>query len=321
MGKVLAVCTSPGKGTPKVNINRAEFVAGHGIAGDAHAGNWHRQVSLISHQKIEEFRARGAKVEDGAFGENLIVDGIDFRNLPVGAVLECADVVLEITQIGKECHSHCAIYKTMGDCIMPREGVFAKVIRGGFIGAGDEMKVCRSDQSAAAYEGSDKQAAKHRVWIVVASDKGSAGEREDKSGPAIREIILASGYAAAGYTLLPDDQTQLENELKRVCDQNLAELILTSGGTGFSPRDCMPEATAAAAERLVPGIAEAMRSASMAVTKRAMLSRAIAAIRGKTLIINLPGSPRAAKENLSFIIGELGHGLDILTGRDSECAR
>jgi TatD DNase family protein len=141
MGKIIAVCTSPEKGTPKHNVGRAEFVAGHGLQDDAHAGAWHRQVSLLSANKIAEFRARGAEVQDGAFGENLIVEDIDFRSLPVGTVLECGDVILEMTQIGKECHSHCAIFKVMGDCIMPREGGFARVLRGGFIGVGDEMEV------------------------------------------------------------------------------------------------------------------------------------------------------------------------------------
>jgi molybdenum cofactor synthesis domain-containing protein len=305
MGKVLAVCASSKKGTAKRNIGRAEFIAGHGIAGDAHAGPWHRQVSLLSYNKIEEFRAKGAEVEDGAFGENLVVEGIDFRNLPVGTVLECAVALLEMTQIGKECHSHCAIYKAMGDCIMPREGVFAKVLRGGFISAGDEMKIVEK--------------APYKVWVITASDKGSKGEREDLSGPVIRDIAVGMGYAAAGYTLLPDDQPTLERELKRICDEGLAELILTTGGTGFSLRDCMPEATAAIAERLAPGIAEAMRAGSMAITKRAMLSRAIAAIRKSTLIINLPGSPKAAKENLEIILPELRHGLDILTCREGEC--
>jgi TatD DNase family protein len=139
MAKILAVCTSPEKGTAKRNVGRAEFVADHGLKGDAHAGSWHRQVSLLSHQKIEEFRARGAMVEDGAFGENLVVDGIDLSKLPVGTILNCGEVVMELTQIGKECHQHCAIFQTMGDCIMPREGVFAKVLRGGVIGAGDEI--------------------------------------------------------------------------------------------------------------------------------------------------------------------------------------
>jgi len=305
MGKILAICVSEKKGTAKHRMEKAELIANHGIAGDAHAGDWHRQISLLSHQKIQAFREKGASVNDGDFGENLVIDGIDLRSLPVGAILKCGGVILEITQIGKECHSHCAIYNSMGDCIMPREGVFAKVIQGGFIAVGNEINI-RVTQN-------------YRVWIITASDKGSKGEREDISGNVTREIAEAAGFSCAGYTLLADEQAEIENELKRICDNNLADLILTTGGTGFSPRDCMPEATTAVADRLVPGIAEAMRAAGMAITKRAMLSRATAAIRNKSLIVNLPGSPKAVRENLGVIIDELWHGLDVLTGRNTEC--
>lgn len=141
MGKVMAVCVSPEKGTQKTDVGEAEFVEDFGIKGDAHAGKWHRQVSLLSYDKIEDFRTRGANVENGAFGENLVVAGIDFRTLPVGTRLCCNDVILEITQIGKECHKGCRIFQEMGECIMPKEGVFSKVIRGGKISAGDEMRV------------------------------------------------------------------------------------------------------------------------------------------------------------------------------------
>ena len=141
MGKVIAVCTSPAKGTQKTNVGTANFIADWGIENDAHAGHWHRQVSLLSYDKIEAFRARGAQVADGAFGENLVVAGIDFRALPLGARFGCNDVVLELTQIGKECHSGCAIYKAMGECIMPKEGVFTKVLHGGTISVGDELRV------------------------------------------------------------------------------------------------------------------------------------------------------------------------------------
>lgn len=141
MGKVMAVCVSPQKGTQKTDVQEAEFIEEFGIKGDAHAGKWHRQVSLLSYDKIEDFRARGANVENGAFGENLVVEGIDFRNLPVGTRLHCNDVILEITQIGKECHSGCRIFQEMGECIMPKEGVFSRVIHGGVISTGDEMRV------------------------------------------------------------------------------------------------------------------------------------------------------------------------------------
>lgn len=139
MGHIRGICISEKKGTQKHEVPEAVLVEDWGIEGDAHAGNWHRQVSLLGLEQIENFRAAGAEVDFGAFGENLIVDDFHFRELPVGTRLEIGDVILEMTQIGKECHSHCQIYKKMGDCIMPREGVFAKVIRGGKIRLGDEV--------------------------------------------------------------------------------------------------------------------------------------------------------------------------------------
>ena len=141
MGKVMAVCISEKKGTQKKNVHEALFIEDFGLENDAHAGKWHRQVSLLSYEKIQDFKKKGAPVEDGAFGENLIVSGIDFKKLPVGTRFQSWDVVLEMTQIGKECHSGCEIYKIMGDCIMPREGVFAKVLHGGKIREGDELTV------------------------------------------------------------------------------------------------------------------------------------------------------------------------------------
>lgn len=140
-GKIVAVCTSDVKGIAKQDVGDALLIVEHGIENDAHAGNWHRQVSLLSYEKVEEFRSRGGQVQDGAFGENLLVSGIDFARLPIGTRLSCGDVLLEVTQIGKECHAHCAIYHQVGDCIMPREGIFAKVLRGGKIAKGDVLHV------------------------------------------------------------------------------------------------------------------------------------------------------------------------------------
>ena len=141
MGKVIAICTSPAKGTQKTRIEEGTFIEDFGLEGDAHAGKWHRHVSLLSFDKIEDFRARGAEVEDGAFGENLVVQGIDFATLPIGTKFGCNDVVLELTQIGKECHSGCAIFKKMGECIMPKQGVFTRVLHGGVIHPGDELTI------------------------------------------------------------------------------------------------------------------------------------------------------------------------------------
>jgi MOSC domain-containing protein YiiM len=143
-GIIKAVCISTSKGTVKRNIGTCELIENHGLKEDAHAGNWHRQVSLLSYEKIEEFKKRGAVVEDGSFGENLIVQGIDLKELPIGTIFKCKDVILELTQIGKECHSGCDIYKKMGECIMPREGIFAKVIASGVISVGDIITVTES---------------------------------------------------------------------------------------------------------------------------------------------------------------------------------
>lgn len=140
MGVIKGICISENRGTAKHEIEEAILVKDWGIQGDAHAGHWHRQVSLLSYEKIEEFRKKGADIEPGAFGENLIVSGYDFRNLAVGTRFQCGEAVLEMTQIGKECHSHCEIYKRMGECIMPREGVFAIVLHGGTIRKGDLLE-------------------------------------------------------------------------------------------------------------------------------------------------------------------------------------
>ena len=157
--------------------------------------------------------------------------------------------------------------------------------------------------------------------VVTLSDKGYAGEREDKSGPLVCEMITEAGYDVKKTILLPDEKEEIRRCLCSLCDQDKLDVIFTTGGTGFAPRDCTPEATLEAADRNAPGIAEAMRLASLKVTPRAMLSRGVSVIRGQTLIINLPGSPTAVRENLEAVLPTLDHGLAILTGRAGECAR
>lgn len=141
IGEIKGICISEKRGTQKHEVESVRILKDWGIENDAHAGHWHRQISLLSYDRIEEFRKRGADVAPGAFGENLIVEGYDFRNLPVGTRFQCGDVLMEMTQIGKECHSHCEIFKKVGDCIMPREGVFAQVLQGGNIRKGDVLKI------------------------------------------------------------------------------------------------------------------------------------------------------------------------------------
>lgn len=302
MGKVRAVCISEKRGTQKKNIESAVFVEDWGIQGDAHAGKWHRQVSLLSQETIEAFKARGAQITDGAFGENLVVSGYDFTKFPVGTRFACKDVVLELTQIGKECHHGCEIFQKMGECIMPTNGVFARVLHGGTIQTGDEFHV------------------QYRVAVITLSDTASKGEREDVSGQTIADIVTKVGYEVVFRKIIPDDGEELTKLLCELADTDKADLILTTGGTGFSQRDNTPEATMQAIERETPGISEAMRYYSLQITPRAMLSRGVSGIRKEALIVNLPGSPKAVRECLEYVIGALTHGLDILKGNTGNCA-
>ncbi|HHT64105.1 MAG: molybdopterin adenylyltransferase [Bacillota bacterium] len=160
-----------------------------------------------------------------------------------------------------------------------------------------------------------------KVGIITASDKGSQGDRKDLSAPVIEELVKSIGGEVAAYAVVPDEQALLEEKLKEYADEKSLDLVFTTGGTGFSPRDVTPEATLAVVDRLAPGIAEAMRWNSLKITPKAMLSRAVAGIRGATLIINLPGSPKAVRECLEMIIPALPHGIEILKGEAGECGR
>lgn len=309
-GVVKAICISDIRGVEKRAIEEGHFLLDFGIEGDAHGGKWHRQVSLLSYDKVKAFNERGAQVGDGAFGENLVVEGIDFRSLPVGTKLYAGSAAFVMTQIGKECHSHCAIYHRVGECIMPKEGVFAEVTKEGVIRPGDVMYMELPDRDRP-----------FTAAVITLSDKGARGERRDESGPAAREILEQAGYKVVEMLLIPDEPQLLKTQLIRLADGRQVDLVLTSGGTGFSMRDQTPEATLAVAHRNAPGIAEAIRFRSLQVTDRAMLSRGASVIRGGTLIVNLPGSPRAVKESLGFIMDALEHGLKTLRGSASECAR
>ena len=138
MGKILAICISEKKGTLKNQIEEAKFIEDFGIENSAHAGKWHRQVSLLEFNKIDEFRKKGAQVDFGAFGENLVVEGIELNKLLIGQKIKIGDVLLEVTQIGKKCHDKCHIYYQVGECIMPKNGIFTKVLKGGNVKIGDK---------------------------------------------------------------------------------------------------------------------------------------------------------------------------------------
>lgn len=298
-GKIRAVCISEKKGTPKQDVKSANIIENFGLENDAHAGSI-REVSLLSWEKVEEFKKTGADLKAGDFGENLLVEGFDFKTFPVGTKFKCNDLILEIIQIGKKCHSACTVTRRTGKCIMPSEGVFAHVVHGGKVSTGDEIELIEGRRFSAS--------------VLVASDRSSKGEREDKSGPLIKELLEKAGYLVTGITLLPDDEEGLYKALCQLADIQKPDVIFTSGGTGFSPRDNMPEVTKRAATKDAPGIAEALRAYSLTLTPRAMLSRAASVIRNKTLIINLPGSPKAGKECIEYLLPVLEHGIPILRG-------
>lgn len=301
MGKVIAVCISEKKGTVKTDVGSCRIIQDYGLENDAHAGSG-RQVSLLSYEKFSEFKETNAgrvEIVPGVFGENLLVEGFDFKTLPIGTRFKCGDCILELMQIGKRCHTGCEISKIAGKCIMPVEGVFARVIEGGVVSNGDEFTMISRP---------------YRACILTASDRSYNGEREDLSGPCIAKIIAEAGYEVISTSLCPDDEDVLADTLIKMCDELKPDVIFTTGGTGLSPRDHMPEATKKVAHRDVPGIAEYMRLKSMEITPNAMLSRGVSVIRDNTLIVNLPGSPKAVGECLSFILPSLQHGLGLLRG-------
>ena len=308
-GKVTAVCISKKKGVCKECVAEGKLIAGWGMEGDAHAGKWHRQLSLLGVSSIEKMRAvckkKSIDLGPGDFAENLTIEGLELYTLPVGTYLTIGEALVEVTQIGKECHQGCEIFKQVGRCVMPKEGIFARVLVGGNVRTGDSVDFWTGIP----------------VGIITASDKGSKGEREDKSAREIETLSKDIQGKVIDYRILPDDQKTLAQAMIEMIDELGVALLLTTGGTGFSKRDVTPEATLSVIERSVPGLPEAMRRESFTVSPRAMLSRAMAGIRGKCLIVNLPGSPKAVRECLQIILPVLPHAIDILRGAGGECGQ
>jgi molybdopterin adenylyltransferase len=302
-GSVVHVCVSAVKGSTKQPTSNVRMVADHGIEGDAHAGTGHRQISLLDIAEIDAFRQPDVTLAAGAFGENIATKDIDLSRLGIGARLRLGEAELEITQVGKVCHDRCAIYERMGDCIMPRAGVFARALRGGHVAVGSPVVVTQEVPRTTI------QAA-----VLTVSDRCAASETEDVTGPRISvEVREQLGAHVAWTGIVPDEADRIVESLRAMCERGL-DLVLTCGGTGFGPRDVTPEATATVIERDAPGLAEAMRSASMRITPHAMLQRGRCGICGNTLILNLPGSPKGASENLMAVVAALPHAVQLLRG-------
>lgn len=311
MGTIVAACLSERKGTAKHAVPGVTLRAGHGVEGDAHAGPWHRQVSMLDLAAIEGMRAAGLDLAFGAFGENLVVAGLDVTALGLGSEVQIGDAQLVVTQIGKTCHQPCAIFHTVGRCIMPEQGVFMEVLCGGSVAPETPVVVTRLVPRATL-----------QVALVTVSDRSARGEREDASGPALRDFVERELQAhVAVQTVVPDEFDEIKATLQGLTERNGIDLVLTAGGTGCAPRDVTPEATRVVIQREVPGLAEQMRAQSLRITPRAMLSRGVAGLARRCLIVNLPGSPKGAVENLQAIAVALPHAVELLRGGTHDCAR
>ncbi len=313
IGQIDAICLSAKKGERKVPVEQARLIEQQGFEGDAHAGDWHRQVSLLAANDIADMRAKGLPdLKAGDFAENLILSGLDLSPLGLGSQIRIGkDVVLSVSQLGKTCHAHCAIYHQTGDCIMPRLGIFARVLSGGEIKPGDPVEVieCVSRDTM-------------QVVVLTISDRCSRGEAEDTAGPGVANLICSTlGAHLYHLEVIPDEQQQIAERMKHYADGHTIDLVVAVGGTGFSPRDVTPEAVISVVDRATPGFDEAMRAASMKKTPNAMLSRSASGIRKQTLILSTPGSERASYECIEAILPALNHGLKKLKGDPTDCGR
>jgi molybdopterin adenylyltransferase len=309
--EVVSVNVSEKKGTPKKPV--VEILLNDlGVEGDAHAGPWHRQVSLLSHESIERFAAHaGRSFSPGDFAENVTVHGIDLAHVALLDLFRIGDSAeLEVTQIGKECHGDgCAIFQEVGRCAMPKEGVFCRVLRGGSVRPGDPVEFLPKTL---------------RIHIVTLSDRAFRGEYEDNSGPRAKELLEAFFSAdrrdarppQITAAILPDDADLLRENLRSAC-QSGVDVIITTGGTGVGPRDCAPETVASLCDKIIPGIMDHIRLKFGAHNPNALLSRSIAGVAGETLIYALPGSPRAVEEYLGEILQTLEHLIYMVHGLDA----
>jgi molybdopterin adenylyltransferase len=301
-GSIVSVNSATNKGEAKSPVAKGVLRSGYGLESDAHAGGA-RQVSLLAQEAVDSCAA-DLELKPGDFGENITTSGIDLASLSVGERLAVgSEAILQISEIGKTCTSPCSIGQRLGECIMPKQGLFAKVVRSGRIAPGDSV---------------ERRAVKVGA-VLTASDRCARGERQDESGPLLVELLREIGVALADYSVLADDEGPLTEKLKFLADRCAVDVVLTTGGTGFGLRDRMPEATLAAIESPAAGIAEAIRQQGMRHTPMACLSRGVSGLRGRTLLVNLPGSARAVAESIDLLRTVLPHALEVLRSEVTDC--
>ncbi|MEI6062091.1 MAG: molybdenum cofactor synthesis domain-containing protein [Bacteroidota bacterium] len=304
---VVSVNISEKKGTIKVPVSEIELNE-LGVARDAHAGNWHRQVSLLADESVQRFtHAAGRSIQYGEFAENITTKGLELVNTHPLDLLLIGEVKLEITQIGKECHgTSCAIFKEVGNCVMPKEGIFARVLKNGTVKAGDEVVYVPRV---------------YKALIITLSDRASRGEYADRSGPKIEQLLTTffenEGWnSAIERKLIADDAKALRALLEDALESQI-DIVITTGGTGIGPRDLTPGVVKPLLDKEIPGIMELIRFKYGSLKPNALLSRAIAGVMGGTLVYTLPGSVKAVEEYMSEITPTLRHSIYMLHNLDA----
>lgn len=301
---VVSVNISERKGTIKVPVSEIELNE-TGVKGDAHSGKWHRQVSLLGTESFDKFSEQaGRTLAFGEFAENITTSGIIlYQTRPLDRFL-IGDVELEVTQIGKHCHGDgCAIYREVGNCVMPKEGIFCRVIKQGTVKAGDSLQYIPRI---------------FNVKVITLSDRASAGEYTDRSGPAAVNIL--NDYFESIHwkidverIVIPDDAEMLK---QAISDLSEVDVVFTTGGTGIGPRDITVDVIEPMLDKKIPGIMEMIRTRYGADKPAALLSRGVAGVIGKTLVYTLPGSVKAVEEYLTEINKTLKHSIYMLHGLD-----
>ncbi len=299
---IVSVNISEAKGTIKKPVDEIEL-NDFGIQGDAHAGKWHRQISILGKESIDKMELSAErKLNFGIFAENITTEGFLVYKMKPLDRLSSGNILLEVTQIGKKCHGErCTIFKETGECVMPKEGIFCRVIRGGKLKARDTLNYHPKIVT---------------VQIITMSDRASTGVYEDKSGPLLKKLCAdflseEGRYSNIEITILPDDAAQLNNLVRRLVNEN-TDIIFTTGGTGIGPRDITPDVVKPILEKEIPGIMEMIRMKYGTQFPNALVSRSIAGVAGKTLIYTLPGNPKAVKEYADEIFKTLEHSFRML---------
>ncbi len=304
--KIRSLNISKEKGTVKLPVDTIEIIE-TGVKGDAHAGYWHRQVSLLgveSLKKAEEQNKR--KFNFGDFGENITTEGIELHKSKILDRFQCGELLLEVTQIGKKCHTGCEIMQQVGSCIMPVEGIFCRVLKGGNLSAEDELIYI------------PKQV---KIIIITLSDRAFKGIYEDKSGPFAAKLLREffdeeNRQVQIENKIIPDNAHELE-EILRQAAADKTDIIVTTGGTGIGSRDITPDVVKKLLDKEIPGIMELIRYKYGSEKPNALLSRSVAGVIHKSLVYTLPGSVKAVKEYLDEITKTLEHSLRMINDIDS----